>query len=925
MTTKHQTRVPELFAEALDLDPDDREAFLQQACAGDEDLYREVKSLLREYSPVDHFLEHSALSLATRAISREVTPLLPGTRLGRYEIIRELGSGGMGDVFHARDDIGLEVAIKVLPDYFAQDAERVSRFESEARKMAQVQHPNIAGIHGREVTGGWRFLVLEYVAGETLEARLARGALPVREALSVFSQIADALAVTHRKDIVHRDLKPSNIMLTPSGQVKLLDFGIAKHFRQEETAKQRAHDSLLSTMTQSLTGQGLTPGTLPYMSPEQRIGGKTDQATDIWAFGVVLYEALTGQHPFRRDSREETATAILGFTPDWNLLPADTPPAVRELLQSCLVKDRAQRLRDAGVAQRTLATAQQELERGFDLWHWLTQRAQRLSWRWLMGFATAGLGLAVYLGWLYDQSRTLRVAVVAPLPAQCQPVSAPELAPQLNRLSRVRAVVVDAQTDNANLNLLLTPRCEGTTGKALVKLVNPQGLTLFARLAPNQEQALQKLKPVLEAMAAQRTNLSSLLNAQLNLVVPTLTDLTPEQQRILNLDNWDNEHLIDSALELVNNLIKQKGDSAMLQAALSRAYRYKFKITQRPDEKKKAYDAYIKALTLTPDSADALIAAGEYNASLNATEEAIRYFQQALQQRPNDPQAFGGLGRAYELAQQHDRAEEQYLLAIAFRPDYWGGYNELGNFHSERGEHLLASEYLTTATKLAGNASTYINLGAAYFAQGRFSEALTAYETSIKRAPHPDAYLGVGLIHYLNGKYQTGKYAEAAEYFRQAKDLDANLPEAWGYLGQALHWLPGQQAESRAALRQAIQLTKAQLRDQLDPLDTKTLTSLLAMWLALDQQPQEAMSSMQQALTSSSNQNDSAMLLRAVIVYVLAQQEQTALKYVEKYLAQGGTVQDLDREPFIAPFRKSQPYQNIITKHLATSPTYGEK
>ncbi|HEX4949418.1 MAG TPA: protein kinase, partial [Blastocatellia bacterium] len=911
--------VPDIFAQALDVAPAERESFLQKACAGNQDLYREVQSLLGELADSKDFLEHSALSLATRAMSREVTPLESGSKLGRYVILKELGQGGMGDVFHARDDIGLDVAIKVLPDYFAQDAERVSRFESEARKMAQLNHPNIASIHGRELIGGWRFLVLEYVAGETLEARLERGPLPVRDALPIFSQIADALAATHRKDIVHRDLKPSNIMIMPNGHVKLLDFGIAKHFRYDEALDHAVgRDLTMSTLTQSLTAHGFTPGTLPYMSPEQRVGGKTDQATDLWAFGVVLYEALTGQHPFRRDTREETSLAIVNFTPNWNLLPGETPSSVRELLKRCLAKDSKDRLRDAAEAKQILTTTQQDLERGFELSHWWRQFKARFGRPVLVGVVSMASVLAGIFGWSWYQQKTLQIAVIAPTAAQCPTLNVTELVTRIEPLSRIQTSLHTAQTTTSHWKLLFSTQCEGTTGKTLVRLVNQQELTVFAQFAESSEQVFRKLRPLLEAAARLIENPSA-LNLQLNLVAPTLTNLTPEQQRLLNLDNWDNESLLNAAIDEVRKLITQQGDSARLQAALSRAHLYKFKFTQHPDDKKAAYDAYLKALTLAPDAPEALIAAGEFNTSLDPTD-AIKYFQRAIQQRPNDPQATRGLARAYELAGKYDQAEEQYLLSVALRPEYWGGFSEIGNYYSERGEHLLAAEYLTTAAKLGKNAAAYINLGAAYFYQGRLTEALAAYEKALEWPAHPDAHIGCGMIHYLNGNYQ-----EAANSFRAAKDLDANFADAWGFLGQALHFINGRHTESRAALQQAIQLARNQLRQRLDPLDAETTKSLLALWLAINQEIPEAINTINAVLATAEHQKDATMLLRAAIIHHLARQDKKALEYITQYLAHGGTIQDLEREPFLNDLRPTKNYQNALSQTQALSPATGGK
>jgi serine/threonine protein kinase/Tol biopolymer transport system component len=275
--------------------------------------------------------------------------LAPGTRIGSYQITSEIGAGGMGVVYRARDTkLGRHVAIKVLPDAFAQDAERLVRFEREARVLASLNHPYIATVHGVEDAGGTRALVMELVEGETLAQRLAHGPMTVPEALAVARQIADALDAAHEKGIIHRDLKPANIMVTSSGVVKLLDFGLAR-----PVAFDRSSSDLSQTLTQTVavTQEGMIVGTVAYMSPEQARGKALDERTDIWAFGCLLYEMLTGRAAFGSATVSDTVAQILGAEPEWGRLPEKTPPLIRRLVQRCLEKDVKRRLHHSGDAR----------------------------------------------------------------------------------------------------------------------------------------------------------------------------------------------------------------------------------------------------------------------------------------------------------------------------------------------------------------------------------------------------------------------------------------------------------------------------------------------------------------------------------------------------------------------------------------------
>jgi len=255
----------------------------------------------------------------------------------------------MGEVYRARDlKLGRDVAIKILPAAFAGNPDRVARFEREARVLASLNHPNIAAIYGFEQSGDLRFLVLEYVPGQTLAQMIASGPLDAETWPQICGQVSHALEAAHEKGIVHRDLKPANIKVTPEGNVKVLDFGLAKALADEQPSADPAQSPTLSDIA---TRAGLILGTAPYMSPEQARGRPLDKRTDIWSFGCVLYEMLTRKQPFGGASVSDVIAAVLRTEPDWNALPADTPAGVRLLLRRCLQKDAAQRLRDIGDAR----------------------------------------------------------------------------------------------------------------------------------------------------------------------------------------------------------------------------------------------------------------------------------------------------------------------------------------------------------------------------------------------------------------------------------------------------------------------------------------------------------------------------------------------------------------------------------------------
>ena len=272
-------------------------------------------------------------------------------RIGPYELIREIGRGGMGVVYLARDTrLDRNVAIKALPETLARDADRLARFEREAKLLAALNHAHIATIYGLEEAEGNQYLILEYVEGETLAERLERGAIPVDETLSIAKQIAEAVESAHDQGIIHRDLKPANIKCSEDGEVKVLDFGLAKAIEtQAMTATEIADSPTVAGRSPTLAGTVL--GTAGYLSPEQARGRSVDKRTDIFSFGCLLHEMLTGRMTFAGETAADSIGAVLHREPDWSRLPRDLPPTVHLLLRRCLAKDRKRRLQDIGDAR----------------------------------------------------------------------------------------------------------------------------------------------------------------------------------------------------------------------------------------------------------------------------------------------------------------------------------------------------------------------------------------------------------------------------------------------------------------------------------------------------------------------------------------------------------------------------------------------
>src|SRR5215470_1575003 len=325
-------------------------------------------------------------------------PLITGTRFGHYEILSRLGAGGMGEVYRAHDTrLGRDVALKVLPAAFAANAERLARFRREAQVLASLNHPGIAAIYGLEESEGVLALVMELVEGPTVAEHITQGPIPLEDALPMTRQIAEALEYAHDRGVVHRDLKPANVKITGGGAAKVLDFGLAKALDPQDSASKVSLDNS-PTVSIAPTHAGMILGTAAYMSPEQAKGRPVDRRADIWAFGCVLYEMLTGEKTFNGETVSDVLASVIMKEPDWARLPSNIPPTVNRLLRPCLDKDSKRRLRDIGEAR--IAIEEYLGKPAAETPEPAHQAARRISTGWLVGLTVAGLVGAIVAGLL---------------------------------------------------------------------------------------------------------------------------------------------------------------------------------------------------------------------------------------------------------------------------------------------------------------------------------------------------------------------------------------------------------------------------------------------------------------------------------------------------------------------------------------------
>ena len=570
-----------------------------------------------------------------------------GTTLANYQILAPLGAGGMGEVYRARDTkLGREVAIKVLPEQFSESRESVARFEREAKVLASLDHPNIGAIYGFEQANDTRFLVLQLVEGETLAERLQRGPLPLHTALDVCRQIAEALEAAHEKGVIHRDLKPANVKITPDGKVKVLDFGIAKGMLDEPTAQSSAASEETPTVLSASTRPGALLGTPAYMSPEQARGEAVDKRSDIWSFGCVLFECLTGTKLFESATPIDSLHAVLHKEPDWSALPADTPPRIQLLAKRCLTRDRKKRLSDIREAWIEIDAALAEPESSAPALDpvstgWTSEPKSKPVERPGKRFfpatlaATGILILAAVTWWTYHRFGSTN-------PPQA---SAPDKTPnQLARPSETKSIAVlpfaNTSADKGDDSL-----SDGLTDEFINTLQKVKGLRVQGRTSSfffkGKNESIQKMGEQLGVKYLLEGSVSKALN-KLRITAELVAAADGFQ---LWSSNYDRE--MSDIFVIRSDVAQQVAAALKVQLGVEETQ----SIAKKPTENLEAYDLYLQ---------------GRYywnRRSPEALQKGIDYFQQAVEKDPQFALGYAGLADCYTtLVWYSDRSPRQAVL-----------------------------------------------------------------------------------------------------------------------------------------------------------------------------------------------------------------------------------------------------------------------
>jgi len=863
--------------------------------------------------------------------------------VSHYRIQEKLGAGGMGVVYKAEDTrLGRLVALKFLPENTAIDGHALERFKREARTASSLDHPNICTIYEIDEDQGRPFLAMQLLEGQTLADRIGDKPIPLGTLLDWALQIADALQAAHAKGIMHRDIKPANVFITTREQAKILDFGLAKLTSPDSSG------STAPTMSMSaqLTHVGATIGTVAYMSPEQARGEALDARTDLFSFGVLLYEMATGKQAFSGPTWAVTVHAILGQAPlSLNESMPGLPHRLQEIIDKALVKNRDLRYQSAAEIHHDLLKLKKDYESGKSLKStrtaaiWPTRRKLQLI---LAACCVALLiSFAVWFPRLLQRLRSTAAGIAAPTVVEKKSIAVLPLAtiaddPKLTVFGKglLEDVAAKLSQLSANRDLeVISPRAlEDKKVDTLADAKKEFGVNLGLEVSLKQDGDLVRAAYNLidtstgknlagDSITAPVSDLFTIEDKLTSGVADALyVSLRPEERQALGahattlpeafqyfaqglgyLQHSAERESLTSAEIVFRQALKLDPNYGPAEAGLGETYLYLYGMTKQKHWIEPAQEACAKAIESGNAGAEGHICLGTFENATGQSEKAVEQFQQAVQLDPVNDQAYWHLAEAYQNLNQLDKAEETFKRRISVRPNYWRGYSALGVFYISQAEYDKAQALFEKAVSLKpNNYRDYSNLGAALLYEGKDEEATRAFEKSIAIRPSRSAYVNLAVA-YLRLR----KFDQAARTTQQALKLDDSDYETWGILGDCYYY-GGHRSDAMESYKKAISLAEQKLK--VNSKDTDVLGDMAGYWSMLGNRAQ-ALDYLDRALVGN---KDKELLFQAALVYNQLHETGTALEWLSKALAAGYSRSVASKTPNLDDLHDNLRYQALI-------------
>jgi eukaryotic-like serine/threonine-protein kinase len=837
-----------------------------------------------------------------------------GKVLGHYRVIEQIGAGGMGVVYRAHDlQLDRDVAVKVLAAGTLANQRIRSRFRKEAMALARLNHPNIATVHDFGTQDGMDYLVTEYIPGVTLDSKLARGPLSQAETLELAGQLVQGLEAAHEQGIVHRDLKPGNLRLTPKGQLKILDFGLAKFAPNPDA----------TALTETAHGDRSFSGTLPYMAPEQLRGQDVDARTDIWATGAVLYEMATGQRPFPQKHEPQLIDDILRQeTKPPSSVNAQIAPALESIILKALDKDPDHRYQSARELRSDL---DQLLPTASRTRSSIVATTRTTLWRKRKALTAIAVVIAAATLLTLAASRWRnryqpppnKARILAVLPFRALNGDSASTALGTGMTDTLTAQLAQV-TDRDQFQVVSTRELEAQGVTSADQARREFGVDLVLEGSLQQSGSQLRINCSLVDANTHRQLGARTLNAsvgdifgledQVVLAALNILSLETPPARLANsqarsatkpqayehylrgvgyLQEYHKTENIQSAIAEFNLALQIDPNYALAYAGTGEAYWLDYEESSRTNNgMTKAAENCRKALAITSDIAEGHTCLGHVYSGQGEYAKAADEFKRAVALDSSRDDALRGLAESYEHSGNISAAEASYKEAIALRPQYWSGYSYLGSFYFHEARFADATKAFERVTQLAPeNFRGYSNLGAILSVQGRYPEAIKALQRSIAIRPTLDGYSNLATVYFASRKF-----ADAVDTYQQGIALNDRDSLIWGNLGDALYWTPGRRSEAAAAYRKAISLADAKL--QVNPRDATTL-SFRATYKAMTEDKTGAITDLNRAVELAPS--DADVRFRAAITYNHFGDVEHTLSSLEKSVSLGtppGAIRD---------------------------------
>ena len=861
-----------------------------------------------------------------------------GETILHYKIIEKLGEGGMGVVYKAEDTkLKREVAIKFLPHHISVNDEDRKRLIIEAQAAASLNHPNIAHVYAIEETKNSMnepeiFMVMEFINGSDLKKKIKDEPPSTEEAVDIASQIAEGLEAAHKKGIVHRDIKSQNIMITNEGNAKIMDFGLAK-----------------SNERSQITKDGSTVGTIAYMSPEQATGEDIDNRADIWAFGVVLYELLTGHQPFAAQYEQAIIYSILNEPPTpIEKYNEHCPPPLVKIVNKCLAKNRDDRYQNISEVIKDLQLSETDTDYGFKTKtvRIKKQGSKKSPAKKILAIAAALILVIVLSFFLPDAWQKIKEIagwssapqeqhlVILPLTnigsdasrqAFCEGLME-TLSSNITQIEQFRSslwVVPASEVIQNNIksaseaykrygvNLAVTGSVQfvGNILKLNLNLVDAKNLRqLNSSIIDVNIKDISSIdnKAVIKLLEMLHVEMEPQLKDVLEAGKTTNPDAYENYvQGIGKLQQYQNSGNLDEAIRLLKLAIQNDSTYALAYAGLGEAYWRNYEMTKNSNLVDLAEKAATKGFALDSTLASTNVTLGMIDNGTGKYEDAIFHFKKALASEPLDAAAYRGLAKAYQALNRDSEAETTYKQAIKLKPDYWAGYNDLGVYYYTHGQFNDAAEQFKQVIKFTPqNYRGYLNLGAMYYSLDKLSDAKDMFDKSIKIQPTYFGYSNLGVL-----TYKEGNFDKAAQLFEEALKINDNDYLMWANFAAALHWTPGKSKESIENYKKAIALAEKQLK--INPNDANVISDIAAYYGDINDST-KAFEMLNKSLKIAPN--NSQVLYRAATLNEHFNNREKALYWIKKALINGYSRSDIEQEPELKSLVSDKRYKQLVAQ-----------